>query len=558
MRAWISGALFREPVVTAAGALLVATVLVPLGMLVACLSRRARARMPALLGLAPLPGLGAALLAIDAPPLVLDPARLRLTLAIDSPGAMLLGVAALLWSAAGVYTWTYLEDDPSAGRFAEWWLLTLTGSLGVFVAGDLATFYIAFAIVSLAAWGLVAHDGTPRARRAGAIYLGLAVLGEIFLLLAFALLAVASPTDSLAIRDVVAAFPTSPWRNVTLAFLIAGFGLKAGLLPFHVWLPLAHPAAPMPASAVLSGAIIKAGVIGLVRFLPIEAGMPAWGEALTALGLLTAYYGVAIGITQDNPKTVLAYSSVSQMGVVAAVLGMGLAQRDTAAALAASFYAVHHLLAKGALFLAVGVVAATGARRLWPALLLVAVIALGLGGLPLSGGALAKLAVKAPLGKGLASTLATLSAAGTTLLMLHFLHRLSRHTSAEPDRTAPAGLAWPWLAAALASVAIPWALYSRVAGAPATDSLSPGDLWAALWPMAIGGILAVGLRRWGYRLPRVPEGDVVVVGADATRAARVWGDSLERAEGFLQQWPIAGVLLLALTVILGGALLLGR
>lgn len=543
---------------TGTGALLVATVAVPVGMLVACLSRRARARMPALLALAPLPGLAAALLARDGPPLVLDQARLQFTLALDTPGAMLLGVAALLWSAAGVYAWVYLGDDPGAGRFAEWWLLTLTGSLGVFIAADLASFYIAFAAVSLSAWGLVVHDGTPRVRRAGAIYLGLAVLGEICLLLAFALLAVATPSDSLAIRDVVAMLPTSPWRNLTVAFLVAGFGLKVGLVPGHVWLPLAYPAAPMPASAVLSGAISKAGVIGLIRFLPIGAALAGWGEALVTVGLFTAFYGVAVGITQANPKTILAYSSVSQMGVLAAVLGMGLAAGDGGAVLAASFYAAHHVLVKGALFLAVGVVAATSARRLWPVLLPAAVLALGLGGLPLTGGALAKLAIKAPMGEGLVGMLATLSAAGTTLLMIHFLFRLVPSASANPDAAAPGGLTWPWLVTALASIAVPWALYPTVASGGWPDVLAPAVVWAALWPMALGAVLAAGLWRWGSCLPSVPEGDVVVMGAGAMRTARVWGDALERAEWLLRQWPVAGVLLLALVIILGGALLSGH
>jgi formate hydrogenlyase subunit 3/multisubunit Na+/H+ antiporter MnhD subunit len=369
---------------------------------------------------------------------------------------------------------------------------------------------------------------------------------------------VATPGDSLAIRDVVAMLPTSPWRNLTMAFLVAGFGLKVGLVPGHVWLPLAYPAAPMPASAVLSGAISKAGVIGLIRFLPIGAALAGWGEALVAVGLFTAFYGVAVGITQANPKTVLAYSSVSQMGVLAAVLGMGLAAGDDGAVLAASFYAVHHVLVKGALFLAVGVVAATSARRLWPVLLPAAVLALGLGGLPLTGGALAKLAIKTPMGEGLVGMFATLSAAGTTLLMIHFLFRLVPSASANPAAAAPAGLTWPWLVTALASIAVPWALYPTVASGRWPDVLDPAALWAALWPMALGAGLAAGLWRWGSCLPSVPEGDVVVVGAGAMRAARVWGDALERAEWFLRQWPVAGVLLLALVIILGGALLAGR
>jgi L-aminopeptidase/D-esterase-like protein len=146
-------------------------------------------------------------------------------------------------------------------------------------------------------------------------------------------LAVNIPGQSLAISDAVAALPDSPMRDVTILLLLLGFGLKAGLVPLHVWLPLAHPAAPMPASAVLSGAIIKAGIIGLVRFLPFEAGAPGWGIALGALGLFGAFYAVAFGVLQRNPKTILAYSSVSQMGVVMAALGFGLAAGDELALL---------------------------------------------------------------------------------------------------------------------------------------------------------------------------------------------------------------------------------
>jgi formate hydrogenlyase subunit 3/multisubunit Na+/H+ antiporter MnhD subunit len=136
----------------------------PIAALLACLWRPARERMLSLLVLAPLPALAVALAALlnpDAmPTLILDPDR-RIGLMLDRPGAILLGVAALLWSAAGAYAATYLRGKPHGGRFAVFWLLTLTGSLGVFVAADLLSFYLTFALVSLAAWGLVAHDGTP-------------------------------------------------------------------------------------------------------------------------------------------------------------------------------------------------------------------------------------------------------------------------------------------------------------------------------------------------------------------------------------------------------------
>lgn len=538
------------------GALLVATWAAPLAMLAACLSPRVRVRMVDWLWLAPLPGLAAALLAHDAAPLVGDDDGLRFTLGLDPSGATLLGVASLLWSLAGLYARTYLRDDPKADRFAEWWLPTLTGSLGVFVAQDLFTFYVAFALVSLPAWGLVVHDETARARRAGSIYLGLAVLAEIFLLLAFALLAAEAPGDTIAVRDVVAYLPAAPGRHFAIALLVAGFGLKAGLVPLHVWLPLAHPAAPMPASAVLSGAIVKAGVIGLVRFLPADPALAGWGTALVVAGLGTAFYAVAVGVTQANPKTVLAYSTASQMGGVVAILGMGMASGDAAAVPAATLVAAHHVLVKGALFLAVGVAGAAALRSAWvsaPAWIL----SLALGGLPLTGGALAKLAAKGPMGDGPAATLAALAAAGTTLLMLHFLARLAPVRSEDPQARAPRGLAAPWLATAAAALVVPWALAPTLADVTAAETLAPKELWSALWPIALGAVGALALRRVGHRLPAVPEGDIVALGAGTAGVADRCADALARADTRLREWPVAGVALLALALALGAAMLAG-
>ena len=200
---------------TVAGALLGVALGLPLAMLLACLSPRLKARMPALLALAPVPALAAALLASGGM-LELPPVLLGLSLALDVPGAMLLGVAAVLWIAAGLYATAWLRGRTDGGRFALWWLLTLTGSIGVFMAADLVSFYLVFSLVSLAAYGLIVDDGTPRARRYGLIYVALAVLGEAFLLMAFVLLAQAARDGSLLIRDAVAALPASPWRDATL------------------------------------------------------------------------------------------------------------------------------------------------------------------------------------------------------------------------------------------------------------------------------------------------------------------------------------------------------
>ena len=545
-----------SPAVITADALLVVALATPLAMLAACVSRRVRSRMPAFLAFAPVPALAAALLAHHGAPLVIFPPPLRMTLTLDVPAAMLLGTAALLWIIAGVYCATYLHGEPNAGRFAEWWLLTLSGSLGVFMAADLVSFYLTYSVVSLTAYGLIVHDGAPGGWRAGSVYLALAVLGEAFLLMAFVFMAEATPNGSLLIRDAVAALPGSPWRDASLALLILGFGLKIGLVPGHVWMPLAYSAAPTPAAAVLSGAAVKAGVIGLIRFLPFGAAMPAWGEALAATGMLSAFYGVAVGITQDNPKTVLAYSSVSQMGLLAAVLGMGWAAGDPGATVGASFSAAHHILVKGALFLAIGVAAASR-PRVWPVLLPAAILALGLGGLPLTGGALAKLAVKVELGTGFIGVLATLSAAGSTLLMLHFLRRLAALGASGAEK-APAGFTAAWLAIAFAAVVVPWGLYPLADSGTRLEAVGPGALWAALLPVVLGGVLAVGLWGSGTRLPRVPEGDIVVAGEGAIRMTAAWAEAVERADRWLRQWPVASLSLVLLVIVLSAAMLVWR
>ncbi len=538
-----------------ASVLLVAAPAWPLLLLVSCLTRGARDRMTGLLWLAPLPALAAAAWAEGAPAVVLDWRLARITLALDLPAALLLGAASLLWIAAGAYARTYLRGRPDAERFAVFWLLTLTGSIGVFICVDIAGFFLSYCLVSLAAWGLVVHAETPRAWRAGGVYVAFAILGETLLLMGLVLLAASTPGERLLIRDAVAALPGSPWRGVIPGLLIAGFGAKIALLPLHVWMPLTYRAAPIPAAAVLSGAGVKAGVIGLIRFLPLSIPLPFWGDALIVIGLAGAYWGVVIGITQDHPKTVLAYSSISQMGFIAALFGAALAAGEGSAATPIAFYAVCHVLVKGSLFLAAGVAAAEKRRRNLLVLLPAGILGLGLAGLPLTGLGLGKLAVKAILGGGAAGLLGTLAAAGTTLLMLHFLARLAASETGQTAR-APSGLLIPWLTMAVAGVVLPWVWYGTATGGALSDVLKPGALWSGLWPVLIGIALALLLQR--SRLPRIPEGDVIAMGGGIARAATECGAVLERADGVVRQWPISGLLLLLVAMSLGLAMFLAH
>ena len=541
---------------SAAHILLVATLAGPLVLLGAWTAPAFRPRVPGLLWLAPLPGLAAALLAAGTTPLVLDPSRLRFTLLLDEPSALLLGACALLWSAAGFYARAWLGNDAKAQRFAGWWLITQAGSLGVFLAGDLISFYLLFAAVSLPAYGLIAHDGTEKARSAAAITLLLAVLGEVALLLGFVLLADAVPGPSLAIADAMAAVRQGKAPDIALALVIAGFGLKAGLVPLHVWLPLAHPAAPMPASAVLSGAIVKAGIVGLLRFLPVELGEAGWGQVLVAIGFATAFWGVVCGVVQRNPKTVLAYSTISQMGLAVAAFGMGLATGQAGAAMAVAFMAGCHVLAKGALFLGVGVAAGCeGRRRLLLVLLPALVLALGFGGAPLTGGSLAKAATKDLFGHGAAAVLAFFSAAGSTALMLSFVARLA---ASEPYKPAVAPqLILTWLGLAAASIALPWLLYAPSGLGDAAATLTVQEIVKAVRPMLFGLAFAALLRLWSDRLPDIPEGDLLHPVQRLITFKRSLGARIEDAEAVLRAWPAAGLALLLIGAAFAVALWTG-
>jgi hypothetical protein len=141
--------------------------------------------------------------------------------------------------------------------------------------------------------------------------------------------------------------------------------------------------------------------------------------------------------------------------------------------------------------------------------------------------------------------------------MVHFLLRLTRGSSQAAQAAAPAGLAVPWLTMALASLLVPWLMYP-VLGGDAGEGLAPAALLEALWPVLSGTALAVGLWFWGNRLPRIPEGDIVVGQEAAFRASYVFGAALERTDARLRQWPAAGLSLLAVAIVLTAAMLSGH
>jgi formate hydrogenlyase subunit 3/multisubunit Na+/H+ antiporter MnhD subunit len=531
-------------------ALLIATLAAPLVVLAVFLMPGLRGLARAITPLAAAPALAAAALAIGGAPFGAELPALRVSLWLDTPGGLLLLAAALVWLIVSLFALKEGQGKPNADRFAVSWLLTMAGSLGVFIAADLLTFYLVYALVSVPAYYLVAHDEEPASIRAGAVYMAFALLGEAVLLIAFVMLAAGEPNGSVQIREVVAALPASPWRDATLALIILGFGMKIALVPLHGWMPLTYTAAPIPAAAVLSGAGVKAGVIGLIRFLPLGAAFPSWGEALVWIGFISAFYGVAIGVTQRDPKTMLAYSSISQMGVIAAAFGMALASADRGAATNVAFYAANHVLVKAALFLTVGAVAALDGRDRVLALIVAALLGLSLAGLPLTGGALAKLAVKDLFGDGAAGVASQLSAAATTALMLVFVMRLARLPAAERVG-ASRGRVRSWAALAVAALLVPWLMFTAI-GSP-VEAFEPAKLWDSIWPMLIGAALAAGLWAVRDRLPRIPAGDIVVAEEAVFRASLSLGAMFERADRGLREWPAAGLALLMVALALVAA-----
>lgn len=536
-----------------ATALILLAVLTPPMLLLASLARPAwRPAIARLIPLAPLPALAAAFAAIGASAIL--PAPLALSLALDGPGALLLGAAALLWSAAGVAARAWWGKSMETLPYQSWWLATLTGSIAVFMAADVVTFYLAYSLVSLAGYGLVTRDGSDNARASGRVYFAFAVLGEALLLAGLVLMAGGS--EELRIATLVARLPASPMGGAALALILAGLGAKMGLAPLHLWMPVSYRAAPFPAAAILSGAAVKAGVIGLVRFLPFAAALPGPGEALAIIGFFSAFFGVAIGLMQRDPKAVLAYSSISQMGLIAAVAGLSLAAGRAGAPSELAFYALHHLFAKGGLFLGLAMLATTGQRQRTRAFWPLAIVALGIAGLPLTGGSLAKLAVKDAFGDGWPKLLASLSATASTLLMLHFL-RLARSSGPrDADARAANLLRAAWWTIALAAIAGPWLLEASI-GDEAAKALASAALLDLSWPMLLGGAIFLVMRR-APPLPAVPPGDLLVPLLRLRPRITRLLNALATAETWLTGWTTAGAVLLLLAAALAGVMVAVR
>jgi len=437
-------------------------------------------------------------------------------LGTDQLSAPFLALVSVLWTTAGLYAKAYLAQDPERTRFYAFFLLTFTGNLGLVLAFDAVSFYLFFALMSFAAYGLIVHDGSLEARRAGRIYLIMAVIGEACLVTA--LLLIGDQAGNVDLRAWGPQLADSSTRDWIIALVLVGFGIKMGAIPLHIWLPLAHPCAPTPASAVLSGIIIKAGLIGWLRFLPVgEMTLPGWGMLCLVVGMGSAFFGAFVGVFQERAKTVLAYSSISQMGLITALLGIALA---TPAAwpmllMIILLFSVHHGLAKGALFLGVGISTAGPRWTGWA----LALPALALVGAPLTSGALIKplfkeAALNAPGSWPLwMPSLLTLSSVATGLLMVRFLVLAWPHNPRNSHSQFSLALGMPWIVLLVMILLLPVWIEHIQPGIIAYSLQPEALLNAGLVLVATGITSGIAWGVWlktGFRL-RVPEGDLLVL-----------------------------------------------
>ncbi len=275
-----------------------------------------------------------------------------------SPLEFLMGlVSSFLWMIASIYAIEYMEHSHSHDRYNTFSLLSLAGMLGIVFAKNLFSLYIFFELLCVASTILVFHEETPEAMRAGFKYLFLGIAGGLVLL--FSIIATYQISGHGELSRIGIGLKDSPWLPYIFWGYVIGFGVKAGIFPLHIWLPSAHPVAPSPASALLSGVMIKAGAYGIFKtvynIIGFAAIVPAhinMSLGLLIIAIITILLGSAVAITQTEIKRMLAYSSISQIGYVV----MGIALLSPLGIVGSLMHIFGHALMKGALFLSAGAI----------------------------------------------------------------------------------------------------------------------------------------------------------------------------------------------------------
>ena len=278
---------------------------------------------------------------------------------------LIIGIAVFAVSFyAPSYTQYEQQNTQNFGVLSLFTGLFIAGMMLVLLADDAFMFMIAWELMSVASYFLVAYQHENSAnRRAAFLYLLMAEVGALLIILAFGV--VASFADGFTFEALRASNIPTNWMSIAFVLALLGFGMKAGLVPIHVWLPEAHPVAPSHISALMSGVMLKVALYGFIRFcfdlLPQVHWQ--WGVVLLIIGTLSALSGILYAMMQQNLKRLLAYSSVENIGIIFMVLGLSIIflannHKEIAALglIAALFHAFNHALFKNLLFLGAGII----------------------------------------------------------------------------------------------------------------------------------------------------------------------------------------------------------
>ena len=293
--------------------------------------------------------------------------KLSLQFGTDGIGRFFLILFTCMWILAGIYALKYKEHMIHTKRFFAFYLLTYAMLALLTMAANYLTMYLCFEFMTLLSMPMVLQDGTPQAIAAARKYLFYSIFGATLGLLGMFFANLYGSTLAFTAGGVLDPAKMAGKEGITLiaAFLsVAGFGAKAGLFPLHAWLPTAHPVAPAPASAVLSGVITKAGVLCIIRVL-YQIWGPAflrgtWAQyALLGLALVTVFMGSMMAYGEDLLKRRLAFSTVSQVSYVL----FGLFTMNVPAMLGALLHAAYHSILKDGLFMAAGAIIFTNHKE---------------------------------------------------------------------------------------------------------------------------------------------------------------------------------------------------
>lgn len=324
-----------------------------------------------------------------------------LTFTVDGFRVLYAAIACFMWMCTIVFSKEYFAHYRNRNRYYLFQLLTLGATAGIFLSADLYTTFIFFEVMSISSYVWVAHDETAPSMRAAATYLAVAVIGGLTLLMGLFLLY--TQTGTLLIGDL---YEACQGKNVYPACLcmLVGFGAKAGAFPLQIWLPKAHPVAPAPASALLSGILTKTGIFGVLLIsCQILLHDVAWGAFILVIGLITMFLGALLAVFSIDFKRTLACSSVSQIGFILVGVGMQglLGAHNEIAIRGTVLHMINHSLFKLVLFMAAGVIYMNihkldlndirGFGRKKPLLKFIYLMgALGIGGVPLWSGYISK------------------------------------------------------------------------------------------------------------------------------------------------------------------------